>query len=235
MELSPRLRRIAQEVPPHARLADVGTDHAYLPVSLLLEGKINCCIVTDLRQGPLHRAEQNARQFGVASGISFRLCDGLSGVFPEEVDTVAIAGMGGETIAGILQAAPWTGEGNRLFLLQPMSSISDLRSWLQQNRFTVQREYLVTEGKKYYVIMVVRPGQSPALSNAELCAGRQWRGMAEPFRVAYLEELKRRTRAAAAGLAGSAPSPERQVKLRELESLADGLNDMKKEWESWQR
>lgn len=234
MKLSPRLRRMAREVPENARFADIGTDHAFLPVALLREGKIRAAIATDIRQGPLRRAEHNASQFGVSSRISFRLCDGLTGIMPEEVDTVVIAGMGGETISSILKAAPWTGEGNRLFLLQPMSSIPELRAWLQQNHFLIEREHLVMEGRKYYVILSVRPGQSSQLRPAELFAGRQWREMEEPYRAYYLDDLERRIRAAAAGLSGSSPPPERQEKLKELLSLADELRTMKKEWDSWQ-
>ena len=108
MELSPRLQAIAEQVPQGAHLADVGTDHGYLPVWLLRDGRINSAIAADLREGPLNRARETARRFNVEEQISFRLCDGLSAIRPEETDTVTIAGMGGETIISILEAAPWT-------------------------------------------------------------------------------------------------------------------------------
>ena len=96
MELTPRLRAIAEQVPQGARLADIGTDHGYLPVWLLLSGQIDRAIAADLREGPLKRAKETAARFGMGDRVDFRLCDGLSGIRPEEVDAAAIAGMGGE-------------------------------------------------------------------------------------------------------------------------------------------
>ena len=105
MELTPRLQGIADQVPYGAAFADIGTDHAYLPVWLLLNGRIQTAIAADLREGPLARARETAAQYSVSDRISFRLCDGLSAVSECEADTIAIAGMGGETIAAILEAA----------------------------------------------------------------------------------------------------------------------------------
>ena len=110
LELSPSLRTVADLVPEGARLADVGTDHAYLPAALILEGRIPFPIAADLRQGPLDRARATVREYGLTGKAAFRLCDGLRGIRPDEVDAIAIAGMGGETIAAILEAAPWTRE-----------------------------------------------------------------------------------------------------------------------------
>ena len=151
MELSPRLQAIARQVPQGARLADVGTDHGYLPVWLLLNGQIESAIAADLRAGPLDRARDTARQFQQTNGISFRLCDGLSDIKADEVDTVSIAGMGGETITAILKAAPWTKQ-NKLLLLQPMTGASKLREWLQINGYVILDENIAQEGKKLYSI-----------------------------------------------------------------------------------
>ena len=98
MELSPRLRSVAELVPQGAGFADVGTDHAYLPVWLLQRGVIRRAVASDLRRGPLERARLTAEKYGLTDRMDFRLCDGLSGIRPEEADTVAIAGMGGETV-----------------------------------------------------------------------------------------------------------------------------------------
>ena len=145
MELSPRLRSVAGLVPPGARFADVGTDHAYLPVWLLQQGIIEHALVSDLRPGPLDRARSTAARYGLAERMEFRLCDGLSGIAPAEADTIAIAGMGGETIAAILAAAPWVREQGCLLLLQPMSAQSALRPWLQRQGYRIEREHLSRE------------------------------------------------------------------------------------------
>lgn len=102
VELSPRLLAIAHQVPLGARFADIGTDHARLPVWLLEHGRIPSAIAADLKEGPLSRARQTAARHNLTERISFRLGDGLTPLGPEEADAVAIAGMGGETIASIL-------------------------------------------------------------------------------------------------------------------------------------
>ena len=85
LELTPRLGLLASWVRPGAKLADVGTDHAYLPVWLMLHGGVSSAIASDLRSGPLQRARENAQAWGVADRLDLRLCDGLSGIGPEEI------------------------------------------------------------------------------------------------------------------------------------------------------
>ena len=230
IELTPRLRMAADLVPAGARLADVGTDHAYLPAALILEGKIPFAIAADLRLGPLTRAKETVRQAGLMGKVAFRLCDGLSGIRPQEVDAAAIAGMGGETIAAILGAAPWTREGVPL-ILQPMSSMPDLRKWLQENGFTIQEERLAREGNILYTALSVRAGDMPPLSPAELWAGRNQN---DPLRGDWLDRWIARTRRALDGMA-RARGEETLDRRRALEEVHGGLIDMKKEWEEWQR
>ena len=128
LELTPRLRQIAAWVRQGAHLADVGTDHAYLPVWLTLQGRVASAIASDLRRGPLDRARETGRRYGVGDRITFRLGNGLAAVAPEECDTIVIAGMGGENIAQILAAAPWTADGRHTLLLQPQSRAEALRA-----------------------------------------------------------------------------------------------------------
>ena len=90
IELSPRLRMVADLVPAGARLADVGTDHAYLPAALILEGKIPSAIAADLRQGPLARARTTVREAGLTGRVAFRLCDGLKGIDPRKPSPSAV-------------------------------------------------------------------------------------------------------------------------------------------------
>lgn len=230
IELTPRLRMAADLVPAGARLADVGTDHAYLPAALILEGKIPFAIAADLRQGPLARARETVRQAGLMEKVAFRLCDGLSGIRPEEADAIAIAGMGGETIATILEAAPWTRE-NVPLILQPMSSMPDLRKWLQENGYAIQEERLAREGDTLYTALSVRAGETPPLSPAELWAGRNQN---DPLRGEWLDRWIGRTRRALDGMA-RARGEGTFSRRRALEEAHSGLIDMKKEWEQWQR
>lgn len=223
MELTPRLKAIAQQVPLGARLADVGTDHGYLPVWLLLNGRINEAVATDLRKGPLERARNTARQYGQSAKISFRLCDGLIGVESDEADTVVIAGMGGETIAAILKAAPWTKQG-KLLILQPMTGIPYLRQWLQSNGYAIVEEKIVREGKRLYSIWTARGGTMPPLSPAE-----RWAGVnrMSPLRVDYLSMMEEKAQKALQGQR-AAREPDQEA-VTELEAVLHGLREMKKE------
>lgn len=156
IKLTPRLSSLAALAPFGARLADIGTDHGKLPIALLSSGRIAAAIGSDVREGPLSHAARNATAYGVA--LPLRLASGLSAIRPEECDTISIAGMGGETIAGILSAAPWTNTGKYLLLLQPMTMISFLRQWLWANGYQIARETLCREEKRWYVILSVYGG-----------------------------------------------------------------------------
>lgn len=226
MELTPRLQAIAQQIPQGAKLADIGTDHGYLPVWLLLNGRIETAVAADLREGPLNRAKETARQYGQGEKISFRLCDGLTGIAADEADTVVIAGMGGDTIAAILEAAPWTRQGKLLFL-QPMTGMPQLRRWLQAHNYAVLSEQIVREGKRLYSIWSVKGGKMASLSPAELWAGKNSR---DPLRLEYLTMVEEKAEKALRGqLAAREPD---QVAIAELNKVLSGLREMKKELKS---
>lgn len=230
LDLSPRLAALAALVPDGARLADVGTDHAYLPAWLLLAGKIRGAIASDVNQGPLDRGMETARTYGVAEGIVFRCCDGLTGLEEGEADTVVIAGMGGDLIARILAQAPWTRAVT--LLLQPMSSQEDLRQWLAENGYAITGEQVVREGEKFYQLLTATGGSSPPYTPGEWLAGRQRPGEDAPHRLAFLEDLIRRRQRALAGMAKSA-HPDPAALAREEGVLAD-LQRLREEWITWQ-
>lgn len=158
LELTPRLQKVADWVPQGARLADVGTDHAYLPAWLLLNGRIASAIASDLRAGPLRKAADTCARYGIGN-IELRLCGGLEALQPGEMDTIVIAGMGGETIASILAAAPWTADGRHTLLLQPMTKVETLRSFLAEHGYAIRREALVREKDTLYTLMLVEAGE----------------------------------------------------------------------------
>ncbi len=226
MELTPRLQAIADQVPQGSRLADVGTDHGYLPVWLLNNGRIESAIAADLRERPLNRARDTAHRFGATAQISFRLCDGLSAIGPEEVDTVAIAGMGGETIISILDAAPWTKEGTML-LLQPMTGFAELRRWLQGNGYQIVKECIVCEGKRLYSILTVHGGEMPPLTLAEQWAGLQNR---DPLRREFLAMTRGKAEKVLRGQQ-AAHTPNQAV-IHEMECVLSGLIKMEEELET---
>lgn len=223
MELTARLRSVAEQVPQGAVLADIGTDHAYLPVWLLLNGRISSAIAADLRKDPLERARKTAAAHGVADRISFRLCDGLSAIGEEEADTIAIAGLGGETIAAILAAAPWT-RRDKLILLQPMTSFPELRLWLQQSGYRIEKETISREGKRLYSCLTVRAGEMAPMTPTELWVGRQSN---DPLRPAFLSLMAGKLQRALRGqLAASAPD---QAEIKRLRQVLAGIRRMEGE------
>lgn len=169
--LSPRLLKLAELAVGSARFWDVGSDHGKLPAWLLLNHHVGFAVASDLRQSPLDRARRTAKACNVDHKMKFVLCDGLNwsdGIGFNAIetdaiggDTIAIAGMGGETIAEILKPAHWVRERSVRLLLQPMSSVEDLRAYLYEGEYTISAEYLVQETERLYLIIDAKGGGQP--------------------------------------------------------------------------
>lgn len=153
MNLDKRLGTAAALVRHGARVADIGTDHAYLPVYLVQTGVCPSAIASDIGKGPLEAARHTVTAAGLTDTISLRLGDGLAGIAPDEVDDIVIAGMGGETIAAILQAAPWVKNPTLRLILQPMTRAEDLRRFLLTNGFSVLQERLIQDSRHLYPVL----------------------------------------------------------------------------------
>lgn len=134
--LTPRLALCARYAEGAHLLADVGTDHGYLPISLLMHGKIDAAVAADINPGPLSAARRHAAEAGYEDKLRFECCDGLDFPGADSCDAVVCAGMGGETIMGILSRAPWTKDGARL-ILQPQSKLDELCLWLRENGYGI--------------------------------------------------------------------------------------------------
>lgn len=221
LALQPRLHLLARLVPEGCRLTDVGTDHGYLPVALLQQGRIAAAIASDIGAEPLEHARRTAMQYGV-DGMDFRLCAGLSGVAPEETDVIVIAGMGGETIISILQDAPWTADGQHRLLLQPMTKAAALRHWLADNGYTLTDEHLVEDKGRIYPILCVKGGVFRPLTEAEALCGVLLAD--DPLYAAYLTEHITKLRRSAEGLRRSS-DPGGGRLAAQAESLAAELEE----------
>lgn len=219
LALQPRLALLARLVPEGCRLTDVGTDHGYLPVSLLQQGRITSAIASDIGAEPLEHARRTAAQYG-AAGIDFRLCPGLSAIAPEETDVIVIAGMGGETIITILQDAPWTKDGRHTLLLQPMTKAADLRHWLADNGYTFTEEHLVEDKGHLYPVLTVTGGTHRALTEAEALCGVLLEG--DPLYGACLSEHAAKLRRSAEGLRRSS-APDAAAQAARMDALAEEL------------
>lgn len=153
--LSRRLKTIAALVPLGARVCDIGTDHAILPVFLSENTLVKSIIATDVREKPLKNAKKNIEKSG-ATNIELRLCDGFSCISPDEFDTAVIAGMGGEVISGIISRAEMLKNADKLLILQPTTSPEILRKYLCDNGFVIETEIPLTDNGKIYSVMSVR-------------------------------------------------------------------------------
>ncbi len=171
MELSPRLLKIASLVPYGATLADVGTDHGYIPLYLFENKKITHAIAMDVNPMPLKKAEDNITAAGYAEFCEFRLSDGVEKLNIDEADTIVIAGMGGLLIRDILaRGNDVIGQNTRL-LLQPMIAAPELRLYLFENGFLIEDEYVVREENKYYNIISAVRGNAE-FTDADIYVGK---------------------------------------------------------------
>jgi tRNA (adenine22-N1)-methyltransferase len=143
-----------------AVLADIGTDHAYLPIAACLRGKAERAVACDINAGPLLTADANIRAYGLESRIETRLGDGLAPLGKDEADCIVIAGMGGMRIVEILSAGRDVTHSAKRLVLQPQHDIPKLRMWLHENHYSIDAEAFIIDGGKYYTVI------SAAFANA---------------------------------------------------------------------
>ena len=190
--LDKRLTAVAALVRPGSRLADIGTDHAYLPVYLVEAGICPSAIASDIGEGPLDAARRTVAAAGLTSKIPCRLGNGLATIHPDEVEDIAIAGMGGETIAAILEAAPWVKDTRLRLVLQPMTHAEDLRRWLLINGFSVLEEHLIRDGRHLYPVMAAEYTTTPVEDELACYAGFFEAEEGRPYRQMMAEHLGRK-------------------------------------------
>ena len=166
--IRPRLRWFADRVRPGVLFVDIGTDHAKLPVSLVQSGKITHAIAADIGEGPIGRARAFIHACGLSHKIDTYICDGVAALPITPPADIAICGMGGETIQGIIDAAPILKNENIRLLLQPMTDFALLRRYLAANGFAAIEEDIVSSDGRMYQCMVFRySGETYTLSPAE--------------------------------------------------------------------
>lgn len=140
------------------RVADVGTDHAYLPIHLIREGIVSAALACDINEGPIVRAREHIASSGYSDRIGTLRTDGLHGVEDFHPDDILIFGMGGELIVKILSDAPWVRDPAVGLILQPMSKSAVLRRWLNENGFAIRGETLSREDRYYQTLYAVWQG-----------------------------------------------------------------------------
>ncbi|MCT8389963.1 tRNA (adenine-N(1))-methyltransferase [Leuconostoc holzapfelii] len=192
INLSPRLSAVASFVPKGARMADIGSDHAYLPAHLLLQSKINFAVVGEVAKGPLENARHEIAKQRLTDVTVLRLADGLAAVTSaDQIDTVTIAGMGGLLIRDILATAKARGQVFETLILQPNTDEAVVRQWLIANAYQLTHERIVQEEKHFYEIIVAKPGKQ-TLSSLDLTFGPFLRDEQSPvFKAKWQKEADR--------------------------------------------
>lgn len=157
IKLSDRLELIANLIEKNETMADIGTDHGFLPIALWERGICKKLILSDVNKGPLEKARDNIKSTNIGFDFDLRIGNGLETILPGEVSTLVIAGMGGVLIAEILAADLEKSKSFKKIILQPRNGQSKLRYWLLTNGFNIIKEELVKEGLYICEILVVKP------------------------------------------------------------------------------
>lgn len=217
-ELSKRLAAVAAFVPEGDSAADVGCDHGYIPIYLVLNGVVKRALAMDVREGPLKRAEEHIRAYGLEERIQTRLSDGLAGLREGEADTVIVAGMGGGLMVRILSGREHLKGSVHTYVLSPHSEWERVRRYLREEGFRVVREEMVEEDGKFYPILQAEEAKggflpAPPPSFWEEKYGPLLLAERHPVLMRYLERQEEKLELVRKELAGA--SGEKAVKRRE--------------------
>lgn len=223
MELSQRLKAVSDYVSNDVVLADVGTDHGYLPIYLIRQKRIQRAIALDVNRGPLERAKAHIQSYGLGHRIETRLSDGVGQVKPGECDCVVIAGMGGALTIRLLEQGTSVFRELREFVLQPQSEIAKVREYLCKNQYCIQKENLVYEDGKYYPILYVVNQRPESYTSLEFLYGKKLIENRHPVLKRFLEKEKQSKEQILAHLENSHVHQKRydeiEGEIMEIESL----------------
>ena len=215
--LTPRLKSIASFVRSGDRVADIGTDHGYIPAYLIKNGICDSAIATDIGEGPLRNAMKTAMECDISDKISFICTDGLIGIDKDSADTVIIAGMGGETMMNILSSSPWAMEKGRRLILQPQSKIDELCDFLGGKCCLTDAALVYDEGKHYLVMELCGGESDEKISPEKLLLSKH-----DPLLPDYIDMTLNRLRPAYDGAAGGSNEDRKKLlceKIRYYETL----------------
>ena len=188
MELSKRLQAVADLVDDGLIVADIGTDHGYIPIYLVKEQKCRKAFAMDVNEGPLLRAKEHIAEHGLSHLIEVRQSDGVKALAPGEAECVVVAGMGGALTIKIMEEGKEIFRDLKAFVLQPQSELEKVRQYLYENNYHVVREDIVLEDGKFYPMMKVVNGQTSEYDSKELRYGKELLRQKHPVLKQLLEK-----------------------------------------------
>ena len=189
--LSPRLKTIADSIQGFETVADIGSDHAYLPIYLVKNKQVKSVIATDVNKGPVRIAKGRIRSHGAEEAIKVRQGDGLQAIKLGEAEVIVIAGMGGLLIRDILEKDESTARSAAMLILQPMRDSDKVRRWLVENSFDIIDEELVKEQDKIYEVIWAVPADKPGVAKGLMLIGDK---VIEKRHPLVLEFINRKTK-----------------------------------------
>lgn len=172
MQLSPRLEKIMEMAGSGNAVADIGTDHGYVPLELVRRGAFQRAYAMDVRKGPLERAREHIQMAGMSERIETRLSDGLEKLLPGEADVIVMAGMGGPLMQRLLIQGEQTARSAKNLILSPQSEVERFRRFLHENRFRVVDEVYIEDENKIYVVMRCISGEPEEWTDLEFRYGK---------------------------------------------------------------
>lgn len=190
MQLSKRLKMVASFVTKGNILADIGTDHGYIPIYLVENGVCPKAYAMDINKGPLERANEHIKEEGLQDRIITRLSNGLEKLYENEADTVLIAGMGGALIIDILKRGEKVLNTVKELVLSPHSEWKEVREYLLKNGYKIECEEMLIDAEKYYVIIKAVKGVSEEYNDIEMRYGRYLLEKKDEVLKAYLLKEK---------------------------------------------
>lgn len=215
--LSKRMEAVAGLIFAGGVLADVGTDHGYIPIALVQRNKITGAIAMDLRAGPLDRAKKHIAEYGLEERIETRLSDGVAALAPGEADSIAVAGMGGELVMRILNDGDAVCRSAEELILQPQSELAEVRKYLAGKGYCIRQEDMVLDEGKYYPMMRVVPGHACELSETEALYGPILLAGKNPVLFAFLQKEERHFAELLTHLREQPSSPKLDGRIGQLE------------------
>lgn len=192
IRLSKRLQTVAHQVQSGGVVADIGCDHGFTSVYLVEQGLAERVIAMDINEGPLERAKEHIRQYNMQSRIETRLSDGAGELLPGEAETLLISGMGGALICRILSDSPEVVRQAEELVLSPQSELSMVRHFLQDTGYCIDREEMLQEQGKYYVVLHAVPGSQNFTGEEEYIYGKYLIDRGDACLLSFLEKEENR-------------------------------------------